>query len=272
MAGKKKKKMIRKKKVSKPSSSPKRRSKKARKPPVRVRTTYNTKGFDKYRVVLASIKKYYQESGKPISNAEALKLYHELKGQFKNVQLRFIEDGVGEYLAGKERKNFPSALLAFTWYLMVDVFTNNEAVGFFKPTDKIVFDLSLLGLEEFEFEYGEDIYKKYRDLYAIVKPAVKNKFSPEPQLRYVAVQDDVYTWELYASQETLTGEEPDSDIPETPSGPAATPTPGTPDREIKRLELEVELEKQKQKTADKILELVKAGFSRAEAMKIMGIK
>ncbi len=271
MAGKKKKKIIRKKKASKPSPSIKRKGKKARKAPVRAKASYNTKGFNKYRLIVASIKKYYKESGKPVSNKEALKLYHELKGQFKDVQLRFIENGVEEYLGGKERKNFPPALLAFTWYLMVDAFTSNESVGFFRPTDKIVFDLSFIGLEEFEFDYisEENIYPQYRRLYDLVKPLIKKKFSPEPQLRYVGDQDDVYTWELHATEESETGETPQGEPTVPPIGPGA---PNKPDKEIERLGLEIELEKQKQKTADKILELVKAGFTPAQALSVMRIK
>ncbi len=268
----KKKKASGKRKAVKPSARRKAKVSKSRKAPNRSKKSYSTSGFRKYQVIVGSIRQYYREKGKLITQKEAIKLYHELKDQFKDVQLRFLEDGVAEYLHGKEHKNFPGNCLSFTWYMIQAVFTEHEAVGYFKPTDNMLFDLSLIGADEFAWSFSDDIEVVYRDLYAIVKPLVKKKFSPEPQLIYVGEKDSVYTWKLHADDSDRIDEGEQGDLVGGGSGPIKKPDEPifAPDPGIKKLELEIEREKQKQKTL--ALELLKSGvISKEEAMKIMGI-
>jgi hypothetical protein len=87
-------------------------------------------------------------------------IYRELKKKYDKVPLEKVLKRIDGYIRTIDSVA-PELATSVNWFEIEDLLSN-ELVDYFKPNDKISFDLSIIGEEPIQIKY-KDFSKKYRD-------------------------------------------------------------------------------------------------------------
>lgn len=238
-------------------------------------------GRKRYQATYSLIKDYYKDLGQKKTQQEILADYHRIKQSCKDVPLTRLEACVDQFMSQREEHEFPDDLQSVEWYFIRDAL--GAAGAYFKDDDIIVLGLAEIGAPNVEFPYV-DYELGYSELYSFYAKeirALKNS-SPVPLFIYSGSEGNVYRWDLNGVQEIEVAEE--EPIPIAPPAPIPPIEKEKPKKEVseadkrKTVAAKIKLEKEKQKTlkergklADKAIALAKAGFTKKEIMKILGL-
>jgi hypothetical protein len=130
--------------------------------------------------------------GKKCSKKEISEIYQGLKN-------RYLEEGrkspfspkeiakeIDKRLAYLGKGSMPTLLKDFVWYLIEDILVFNDG-GFFKPADRLVFNMTAIGLGKRKTEYSdlsdfykEELYGEVREWMMDVEGETGIKVSPQP--------------------------------------------------------------------------------------------
>ena len=146
-----------------------------------------------YNLIQGAIADYcVRKYGKKCSKKEISEIYQGLKN-------RYLEEGrkspftpkeiakeIDKRLAYLGKGSMPTFLKDFVWYMIEDVLVFNDG-GFFKPSDRLIFNMTAIGLGKRKTEYSdlsdfykEELYGEVREWMMDVEGETGIKISPQP--------------------------------------------------------------------------------------------
>ncbi len=185
-------------KRGKPTPKPKKASKRGEKVVSKKRKP------NPYNQIRSVTSAYCREKyGKPCPNTKLNSIYRDLKKKYKNVPVERVIEQVELYIDGLEQSVAPEIVSGddsgLQWFYMEDL-VSNKNLKYFKPKDKLSFDLGLVDEGVFTTTY-KNFPKFYRDkLYPILNQKKSIRVSPVPVFKLDAAKTDPtsrkFVWEL----------------------------------------------------------------------------
>lgn len=169
--------------------------------------------YSNYNLIQGAIADYcVRKYGRKCSKKEISEIYQGLKS-------RYLEEGrkspftpqeiakaIDKRLAYLGKDAMPTLLKDFEWFQVVAILVFNDG-GFFKPADRLVFDLTSIGLGKRRTEfsdladfYKEELYVEIREWMMDVEVETGIKMSPPPTFVLDEdasdMQKRIYVWKL----------------------------------------------------------------------------
>ena len=196
--------MTKKKSINKgkPTPKPKKASKRGKKVVSKKRKS------NPYNQIRSVTSAYCREKyGKPCPNTKLNSIYRDLKKKYKNVPVERVIEQVEIYIDGLEQSVAPELITSsdgtfgggLEWFYLEDLVANKN-LNYFKPKDKLTFDLGLVDEGKLTTTY-KNFPKFYRDnIYPLLNEKKGLRESPVPVFRLDAAKTDPtsrkFVWEL----------------------------------------------------------------------------
>ena len=185
-------------KRGKPTPKPKKASKRGKKVVSKKRRP------NRYNAIRSATSKYCKEKyNSRCPNTKLNAIYRELKKKYDKVPLEKVLEKVDTYIDNIERSVAPEIVTAddagLEWFYMEDL-VSNKNLKYFKPKDKLTFDLGLVDEGKFTTTY-KNFPKFYRDkLYPILNQKKSIRVSPVPVFKLNTAKTDPssreFVWDL----------------------------------------------------------------------------
>ncbi len=257
-------------------------------------------GNIRYHATYGYIRDYFKESGEKKSRKEILAEYHRIKHSAKGIPLKGLQASVEGTIESNKKRGLPVPLQFFDWFEFERLLSEYE--DFFKRTDTIVMECNFLGLASFEFPYSE-LHEGYKAAYVQINPVMrkmkKEGALPSSVMQFVLVSESngTFVWSLGGDGGGLMEDQIDEEeellqelFEEEQKKTRRKKKRASAKKQTKRgkkvseaekrktITSKIKLEREKQKTirskqklAAEAIKLKKAGFSKKDIFKILGI-